>query len=265
MVVKQHMNIKKKILTKSIVSIILTLIVFNCFGQKTKTRKWEIDLKNEVGVYETSKGLYKISLNKDSTFYYFKSHKMQTHPVVLECDTLAKGLWKWHKGFITLKSRDKFNHIDFNVIETKKRSTDSLYFKIVLPVESDLEYNNFNFFISTYPVTNYFDSDLPEFSIPKKNKPLSYNLTIRRKSLNSFSNSKCNQRVSFVVFEDYKPQNDSINSFTIYLNNFNNCFYNEIVIDKDIIGVENGRLFWDGAIFYKVDNRSNLLGEKPFK
>lgn len=171
------------------------------------------------------------------------------------CDTLATGLWNQRKTFITLKNRQGFNRIEYSIVEAEMKSKDSLYFKVLLPEEDALDYRIFRFSIIPSPLYGQFQEfSKPEFAISNKMQGyVTFSFTIKNIAPNCDYGDKCYQRISFMVFENYRPKDTNANSFTITLNNFNQCFYEAMDVDGEIIGVEGDSLFWRGNIYRKVN------------
>lgn len=98
----------------------------------------------------------------------------------------------------------------------------------------------------------YNEFSKPEFAIGKKGEGVTFNLTIKNIAPNCDFGTKCYQRIYFNIFEGYRPKNSNSNFFTITLKNFNQCFYEAMDIDGELIGIEGEKLFWRGNIYKKI-------------
>lgn len=235
----------KQILLLAFRCAFLSITFLPCAGQKMKV----------TGRYQKLKGNELIILKDNNTFICLRNHIQKSDVIIPLCDTLATGLWNERKGFITLKNRKNFEKVDYSVVEAETGSKDSLYFKMILPVEDALNYKNFKFSVVTTPLYGQInESNKPEFAI--KNKMHGYvifGLAVQNLAPNCDVGEKCYQRIYFNVFEHYRSQNSNTNYFTVTLKNFNQCFYESMDVDGEIIGVEDDNLFWRGNIYKKVN------------
>ncbi len=225
------------------------LVFLSCVSQKVKNSS---HLKM-AGQYQKIKGNELLILNDNNTFICLRNYLQKSDAIVPLCDTLATGVWNQRKTFITLKNSNSFNKIDYSILESELNSKDSVYFKIILPQEDALDYNIFKFSVVTSPMYGqYNESSKPEFAIAKKGESLTFNLTIKNIAPNCDFGIKCYQRIYFNVFEGYKPQNSSSNFFTITVKNFNQCFYEAMDVDGEVMGIEDDSLFWRGSVYKKI-------------
>ena len=226
------------------------LIFLSCVAQKIGDNS---SLKM-TGQYQRVKGNELLLLNENKTFICLRNYVQKSDVVTPLCDTLAIGVWNQRKTFITLKNSNNFNKIEYSILESELKSKDSIYFKIVLPKEDALDYRSFKFSVITSPMYGqYNESSTPEFAIAKKGEGLTFNLSIKNIAPNCDFGIKCYQRIYFNIFESYRPQNSSSNFFTITVKNFNQCFYEAMDIDGEVIGIEGDSLFWRGSIYKKIE------------
>lgn len=245
---ESYINTKKMLLRLNICTI-FCFALFSCFSQKIGNKS---SLKM-AGKYQRVKGNELLLLNENKTFICLRNYVQKSDVVTPHCDTLANGIWNQRRTFITLRNNNNFNNIEYSVLETELKSKDSLYFKIVLPEEDALDYKIFKFSVITSPMyRKYNESNTPEFAIAKKGEGLTFNLSIKNIAPNCDFGTKCYQRIYFNVFENYRLKNSSSNFFTIAIKNFNQCFYEAMDIDGEIIGFEGDSIFWRGGIYKKV-------------
>lgn len=205
-----------------------------------------------IGQYQKINGKELLILNPDKTFICLRNDIQKSDAFVPLCDTLAAGSWNHRSTFITLKNKGDYNKIQYSILESKKNSKDSFYFKIVLPEEDALNYNIFRFSVVTSPMYGqYNEFNKPEFVIALKGSFTAFNFSIRNIAPSCDFGKKPYQRIYFNVFEDYKPIERSSNYFIITVKNFNQCFYEAFDIDGDVLGVEGDSLFWRGNIYKK--------------
>ncbi len=223
--------------------------VLICLAQKVNhTSSSEIP-----GRYKKIGGNEILILGSDKTFSVVIGDNKKSDVVFNFCDTLSQGLWKQHSGFITLKNKGDFDKINFSIFESEQNSKDSLYFKIIFPKRDSSEYNIFKYSIITSPMQGrYNESDRPIITIAKKGIISSFALSIKNISPNCNAGSKCYQRIYFHVFEDYRPQNENSNYFTINLQNFDQCFYEAMDLEGEVLGIEKNRILWRKNIYVKI-------------
>lgn len=250
----EHLYIRKAF-TRFIISTFLCLIVLSCVSQKTKPLLHEGSHLKIAGRYQKIKGKELLILNDDNTFIYLRNYVQKSDVVVPRCDTLAKGFWNQKKGFITLKNSYDFNKIDYSILESEIKSKDSVYFKVVLPEEDALNYKNFKFSIIPSPLYGQFnESSKPEFAISNKSwGSVTFSFTIQNTAPNCDYGMKSYQRIYFNVFEGYRPKSSSSNFFAITVGNFNQCFYEAMDVEGEVIGIENDSLFWAGSTYRKIN------------
>jgi hypothetical protein len=250
----EHLYIRKVYL-RLFVSTLICLVFLSCASQKTKHMLKGSSHFKIAGRYQKSKGNEVFIFNADSTFIYLRNYIQKSDVVISLCDTLAKGFWKQRDGFITLKNNHTFNSIDYSIVETELQSKDSVYFKIVLPEEDALNYKNFKFSIIPSPLHGQFiETDKPEFAISKKSwGNVAFTLLVQNIAPNCNYGRKAYQRIYFDVFEGYRPKNNNSNCFTITLINFNQCFYEAMDVDGEVIGIESDDLFWSGSAYKKIN------------
>lgn len=239
----------KKMLLRLIICASFCLVFLSCVSQKIGDNP---SLKMD-GQYQKIKGNELLLLNDDKTFICLRNYVQKSDVVTPLCDMLATGVWNQRKTFITLKNSNNFNKIEYSILESELKSKDSIYFKIILPQEDALDYNIFKFSVVTSPMYGqYNESSKPEFAIAKKGDVAAFNLSIKNIAPNCDFGTKCYQRIYFNVFEGYKPQNSSSNFFTITVKNFNQCFYEAMDVDGEIVGIEGDSLFWRGNVYKKI-------------
>lgn len=238
---------------KLLVSTILCLICFTCFSQQVKLPAKAVSLTEVSGRYQKVNGSELLFLNKNETFVCLRNYINKSDVVVPLCDTLCKGFWSLKNGFIMLKNDSNFNEIYYAVVEAERHSRDSVYFRIVLPEEDALSYRNFRFSITTTPIYSQFEqTGQSEFAISRQLwKNGSFGFVIQNIAPNVYYGVKSYQRVYFKVFESYKPLNNDANYFTILVKNFNQCFYEAMDVDGEIIGIDNDTLVWKGNVYKK--------------
>ena len=224
-------------------SLFLRLAFLPCFGQGG----------GQEGTYQKVKGKELLILHNDGTFLCLRNHIQKSDVVIPLCDTLAQGFWRRHAGFINLKNRSGFNQVDYSIKESESGSKDSFYFQILLPAEDALNYRNFIFSIATSPGYRRYDqAGTPEFAIAKKGENTAFTFTIRDIAPNTNPGEKTYQRIYFRVFEDYRPKSSAANFFTITMKNFDQCFYEAMDVDGEIIGIDKNSLFWRGNVYEKI-------------
>jgi hypothetical protein len=239
----------EEMLLRFITCASLCLVFLSCSSQQINNGAY---LKM-AGRYQKVKGNELLILNDNKTFFCLRNYVQKSDVVTPLCDTLAIGVWNQRKTFITLKNNNDFNKVQYSILESELNSKDSIYFKIVLPQEDALDYNIFKFAIVTSPMYGqYNESSKPEFAIARKGDVMAFNFSIKNIAPNCDFGTKCYQRIYFNVFEGYKPLNKSSNFFTITLKNFNQCFYEAMDIDGEVVGIEGDSLFWRGNIYKKV-------------
>jgi hypothetical protein len=206
-----------------------------------------------AGHYQKIKGNELLILNGNNSFFCLRNYVQKSDVVTPLCDTLAIGVWNQRKTFITLKNNNDFNKIQYSILESELNSKDSIYFKIVFPQEDALDYNIFKFAIVTSPMYGQFNlSSKPEYAIARKGYVSDLSLSIRNIAPNCDFGTKCYQRIYFNVFEGYRPEKSSSNFFTITVKNFNQCFYEAMDVDGEVVGIEGDSLFWRGNIYKKI-------------
>lgn len=242
-------------LVRILVSTFLCLTFLSCFGQQARHAAKKGSNTGISGQYQQVNGNELLFLNKDETFVCIRNHFQKSDVVIPLCDTLGKGFWRLKNRFLILKNNDDFNKIDYAVLESEMKSKDSMYFKIVLPEEDALSYSNFKFSIITSPVYRQFaETGKREFSISNEQwKSVAFGFIIQNIAPNVYYGMKSYQRAYFKVFESYKPINNRANYFTIIVKNFNQCFYEAMDIDGEIIGVDNNTLLWRGNTYRKIE------------
>lgn len=232
----------------------LMLVFLSCAGQRVKPAQKTIVHQEISGRYQETGGNELLLLNDDKTFFCINNHVQKSDVVIPRCDTLAKGFWSRKEGFVTLRNNSNFNKIDYAVVEAEVKSGDSVYFKIVLPEEDALNYKNFKFSIITSPLIGQFiEANKPAFAIPKTSwGNVTFGLVVQQLAPVCDFGMKSYQRIYFNIFENYKPRNSSANLFTITIKNFNQCFYEAMDIEGEVIGIEANDLFWRGNIYKKI-------------
>jgi hypothetical protein len=242
----------KKYLRQFFISSYLLLCLSSCFSQKAKQSIKGVP--NLTGSYKKSSSNEILLLNADSTFIYIRNHIQKSDVIIPLCDTLAKGFWNQREGFITLRNSFDFNKIDYSIVESELKSKDSIYFKIILPEEDALNYKNFKFSIIPSPLYGQFnESTKPEFAITNKSwGNVTFGFLIQNIAPNCDYGRKPYQRIYFNVFERYKPKSSSSTFFTITVKNFNQCFYEAMDVDGEVIGIESDSLFWAGSTYRKI-------------
>lgn len=233
---------------------LLMLVFLSCAGQRVRPAQKTTDYPHVAGQYQEAVGNERLFLNDDKTFFCINNQVQQSDVVIPRCDTLAKGIWNQEEGFVTLKNNSNFNKIEYTVLEAEAKSGDSVYFEIVLPEEDALNYKNFKFSIITSPLIGQFiEASAPAFAISKKSwGDVTFGLVIQNIAPVCDYGRKPYQRIYFNVFENYKPRSNSLNSFTITIKNFNQCFYEAMDIDGEVMGIETNGLFWKGNTYKKI-------------
>ena len=217
------------------------------------TQKIEDNLFKVAGHYQEIKGNELLILDSNKSFLCLRNHIQKSDVLTPLCDTLAIGIWDQRRTFITLKTRNDFNKIPYSITESEKGSKDSIYFKIVFPQEDALNYDIFKFAVVTSPMYGqYNESSKPEFAIVRKGDVMAFNLSIKNISPNCDYGAKCYQRIYFNVFEGYRPEKTNSNFFKIAVTNFNQCFYEAMDLNGEVVGIEGDSLFWRGNIYKKV-------------
>ncbi|MFZ1800118.1 MAG: hypothetical protein WAU24_09680 [Chitinophagaceae bacterium] len=243
-----------KILIRFLVYFSFCFLLSSCVCQKSLKMTEDKTQLSLIGKFKKINGTEILILNKDQSFLSLRNSIQKNDVVVFLCDTLASGFWRKRKSFITLKNKNNFNKIDYSITESEIKSKDSLYFNIILPHEYFDNYQLFNYIISTRPLYGQINiSNKPEFSISKKSENMTFSLVLKNIVPNCDIGVKCYQRIYFNIFENYLPQIMNSNSFTITLKNFNQCFYEKMDIDGELIGFEGDTLFWRGNEYIKIE------------
>lgn len=224
------------------------LVFLSCVSQKIESNSLKM-----AGRYQKLKGNELLILNGNKSFFCLRNYVQKSDVVTPLCDTLATGVWNQRKTFITLKNNNDFNKIQYSILESELNSKDSIYFKIVFPQEDALDYNIFKFAIVTSPMYGqYNESSKPEFAIARKGDVMAFNFSIKNIAPNCDFGTKCYQRIYFNVFEGYRPEKSSSNFFIITVKNFNQCFYEAMDVNGEVVGIEGDSLFWRGNIYKKI-------------
>ncbi|RAJ83451.1 hypothetical protein CLV59_103419 [Chitinophaga dinghuensis] len=240
-------------IVKLFVCIILCFTFLSCFSQQIIYPSGGNPDVGVSGRYQKVNGDEILLFNSDGAFICLRNHIQKSDVVIPLCDTLSKGFWSLKDGFILLKNRNGFNDVKYSIIESTMGSQDSVYFKIILPEEDAFSYNNFKFSIVTSPIYRQFvKSGKSELAISKKQwGNMAFGLVIQNISPNVYYGMKSYQRVYFKIFESYKAIDGSKNCFTILVSGFNQCFYESMDIDNEVIGIDNNTLIWRGNIYKK--------------
>jgi hypothetical protein len=225
--------------------IAIAFAALSCAGQKGDAAL--------SGRYRRDHGSELLILGQDHSFVCLRGAVRRQDVVVPECDTLASGSWQERKGFIGLKNREGFNRIDYAVTESLTGSPDSLYFRVLLPGEDALTDGRFRYSIWPVPLSKIFRADNPEFAVVNMMKGrVNFGLSIQDLAPNCGPGAGCRQRIYFDVFQDYRPASARANTFVITLSHFNQCFYEAMDLDNEIIGVSAAGLFWRGGVYKRV-------------
>lgn len=248
----EHLYIRKYF-SQFLVTIFICCAFSSCISSKAQyLPKNNFDLKI-IGQYQKVKSKELLILNDDNTFLCLRNYIQKSDVVVPACDTIAAGFWEKREGFIVLRNKSNYKDVVYSVEESVTSETDSLKFKIMLPQEDALNYDIFRFIVTHIsPSEVYRVFDKPEFSIKRKSEYLMFGFSINNIGANSEYGKKSYQRLYFNVFENYKPKNSSSNFFIITLKNFNQCFYEAMDIDGEVLGIEGDSLFWRGNIYKKI-------------
>jgi hypothetical protein len=238
---------KSPAIARIIASTVFAFAVVSCAGQKGRQAA---DLS---GTYRKDKSNELLILRQDHSFVCLRNSARQQDVIVPECDTLASGSWQQRNNFIVLHNREDYNKIDYSVAESATGSPDSLYFSVVLPKEDALTDGKFRYSILPSPMSKVVQSDKPEFSVVNDRKGrVKFGFNLRDLAPNCESGAGCGQRIYFDVFQDYRPANAGANTFVITLGHFNQCFYEALDVDNEVIGVTETGLFWKGGAYRKV-------------
>lgn len=234
--------------------IFLMFVFLSCAGQHVKPTMKTVARTGISGRYQQVNGNEVLFLNNDKTFTCLKNHTQKSDVVTPACDTSASGYWEPGEGFVRLRNSNNFNKIDFEVAASEAEFGDSVYFKIILPEEDALNYKSFKFSIITSPLIGQFvEADKPAFAVPKTSwGDVTFGLVIHNIAPVCDYGAKSYQRIYFNVFEGYKPKNSQSNVFAITLKSFNQCFYEAMDIDGEIIGLNKNDLFWRGNVYRKI-------------
>ena len=244
---------ERKYIRKTFFIYLIIFTFSSCIGHKVKNSSKAIFELDIFGRYQKVGGKELLILNENKKFLCLRNSTSNSDVVIPRCDTIASGFWDKKEGFITLKNKSDFNDILYSIEESVTNEKDSIKFKIVLPEEDALSYDIFRFIIthiSPNEVYKVFDS--PEFSIKRKSEYLMFGFSINNIGANSEYKKKSYQRLSFDIFENYRPKNTMANSFIIKVKNFDQCFYEAMEIDGEIIGIERGSLIWRGNTYKKI-------------
>lgn len=239
-----HLKINKFFL-RLLTYIFIGLTFLTCTSQKSNHKLMNNAQIEMSGRYIKVNGTELLILNDDKSFLYLRNKFQKSDVVVPLCDTLAKGFWEMRNTFITLKNKNDFNKIDYSISESAIKNKDSIYIKIIFPKEDANSYKIFNYTLITSPMYGQIHESIkPEFAILAKGENIIYSLFMKNIAPNCDYGVKCYQRIYFKIFENYKPQSSSSNFFTITIKNFNQCFYEAMDINGEVIGIENHSLFW---------------------
>lgn len=240
---------KNPAIARIIASMVFAFAVVFCAAQKGK----QGGAAGLSGRYQKDNGRELLILREDHSFVCLRNSTRRQDVVVPECDTLASGSWQQRNHFMVLNNRNGFNKIDYSVEESQTGSADSLYFRVVLPREDALTDGKFRFFILPSPLSKIFQADKLEFTVTNTMKGrVKFGFNLQNLAPNCEPGARCWQPVYFDIFQDYRPKNGNANTFVITLSHFNQCFYEAMDVDNEIIGFTETGLFWRGSTYRKV-------------
>ncbi|WP_147323474.1 hypothetical protein [Chitinophaga silvatica] len=236
---------------KILALLLMGIILFSCAHQQViYASKFGIE-----GKYQKENGKELLIFNADKTFYCLRNYIPANDVLIPMCDTIASGIWNQRAGFIELHNKPDFNKINYSIVESLRGTKDSVYFRIILPKDDALDYKNFVFNLIPY---SKYDQVLkinkPEFAIPNVRIPrINFGLSLQNIEPNVDFGKGNFQRTNFMIFENYQAKDNNANFFTITLNNFNQCFYEAMDMEGQIIGIEGKKLVWRGNRYEKIN------------
>ena len=231
--------------------IIFCFSLLSCCGQEN-TNLSKKSISSIVGKYQKEDKREVLIINNDSIFICLRVAFPKFDAIVPSCDTIAAGYWEFKSNFLVLRNKKNFNSIKYAITESKIDLKDSIRFKIILPEEGALNYKIFHFIVTTSSTRElYNEFSKPEFSVRRSHDYFDFGLIVNNIAANSLPGRKSYQRNHFYVFENYRPRSKESNMFTIMLENFNQCFYEAMDVEGEVIGLEKSALFWRGNVYKK--------------
>lgn len=247
-----HLYIRRSYLR--IFTLVLTCnLFFSCASTSSKyllNKSYGI-----VGEYQSEDRSETLSFFSNGRVVIIDRKANNTDVITSFCDTIATGSWELKENFIILRNDTGFNNVYHRISESTLGSKDSIRFRITFPNDSRSQIGNFKFSIIPSPMRGKFiEAYTSEFSISRGlwTSNGTFSLAIQNLAPNTDYGSKGKSRIYFNIFEDYKPANTATNYFEIALLNFNQCFYDAMDIEGDVIGIQHDGLFWNKRVFRKI-------------
>ena len=236
---------------------VILIGLFFIFSKASCTDSTNLKRENKViGVYKSNNERELLFIDQGNRFYDKRLKSRNQDVIVPECDTLAKGSWKFiSNGIVKLSNDSNFQKINFNIREEKKDSNDTIYIKVLMPIEDGFFEGRFAYNIHfECGSSSNFQSNKNLIMIPRNKiydcKNNRFSFLIQDLSPDCLIGKKCYQRIFFNVFDDYKFKHDS-NYFTITLNDFNQCFVEAMDVDDEFLFIDNNSIYWKGNVYKK--------------
>ncbi|WP_196889613.1 putative porin [Aureivirga sp. CE67] len=229
--------------------IIISLILFSsCSIKKPQIDDYKKVVSNK---YKKEQSTEVLDLNSDGTYTLW--NPVSTHHPINQCSYASKGKWFIKdSNLIEFTSENyyiKQNGYEYELKMENKFSQDSLYIEVKFPDD---------FYTYKPVILNYrfnYESIITEdthITIPKS-KYLSNNNLINKFNLTIASkmHSKFKSRRIFEILDE--EINLKYNYYTIYLTNFDICFFDFEHYYKNFIYIkDNNTLEWEGNLWKKI-------------
>lgn len=210
--------------------------------------------KTLVGIYKY--GRESIYINADFTFL-IKRTPQRNDVVANECnDTIAKGIWQKVKDkALRLTNSSDFGKIDYDVKQQRMLSADSVYIQILLPNDDAFFNGRFEYDFFFFSGIGHFQSYKNVIALSKQlvsgSGNINFSFSVKDEFPNCEQGRRCYQRIYFGIFDNFLAK-IGMNSFTISLNNFNECYVERMDLDNEILLIDGNELSWRGRIYRRT-------------